>query len=258
MPWELLMGTLGDHALYFMERSLQTHVAASSDESNSTTFTAPLFVEQGTLNRRDAQLLIELMLMFQSENISLRGYLGCLLDAKQTHCERRIYYRINQFIFGLLGFLDVATTHDIWLPVDEDDACTIVKMYSNLLSPYPETPLVLSSIISRWVFCLLMNPKKRQPAFDKLMPNMFTTALGVLQKEIDKESEYAMREDNLDIVRLVTHDTLEQICVFHSNEPDAKVWDTLLKALFDSDLYGAMGRILTLIMRETGKSLSPL
>ncbi|KDN44031.1 hypothetical protein RSAG8_05763, partial [Rhizoctonia solani AG-8 WAC10335] len=59
-----------------------------------------------------------------------------------------------------------------------------------------------------------------------------------------------MPKDTLNIIRLVTHGTLEQICVFDSRKPTPEVWDALLEAIFDSGLYEIIGRILMLVTRE--------
>ncbi|CAE6377898.1 unnamed protein product [Rhizoctonia solani] len=194
------------------------------------------------------------------QDISLRCYLGCLIlpEAYQAPEERYIHDRINRHIFELSSNLDVSLTYDVWFPNDETDALTIVEMYRNLLGPYPDTPLILSCILMRWVYFSLRNPKVRRPAFDRLMPRVLPIALEILQKEFDKDLASPITGAIRETIRLVAHNAFQQIGMFITVQPrpTPAVREAIFEGLLQSDLYGVIGRLMMLITRESGKPLN--
>ncbi|CAE6464977.1 unnamed protein product [Rhizoctonia solani] len=190
------------------------------------------------------------------QDISLRCYLGCLKDTEQTDEERYVLHRINQFIVNLFDNQNVSImdTYEAWLAVDDRDARLVVNTYTNLTKPgYPKTPLRLDFIMLRWVFGLLRNPQTRRPALDELAPIVFKTALALLHGRIDGEAEELMDRQTRSLIRVFLHDILDQISAFDSSKPRREVRDIFWITLIDSDIFGAMGRILVMITRELDK-----
>ncbi|KAG8733549.1 hypothetical protein FRC11_005302 [Ceratobasidium sp. 423] len=266
-PGDLVMESLSNAALLYMELTLRDRIEASADPQLAL-FSGSLFIEDGLLSSRDAKFLIGLLWKSRSSIIPLRseellpGLTVLMLVLSQL---TSVHVPVQQLDPQWLRIQDISLRCYLACLVIPQGIETTKERY--ILQRINQHIFELFSNLEIWTtydvwFYVDENDArtvvKIRPGFDNLVPRVLPTSLGFLQKEIDKDLVNPIPEGTRETIRLITRAMFEMIGMFSASTPPPtiEVQDAILEALLQSDLYGIIGRIIMFITRETGRPLS--
>ncbi|EUC54157.1 transmembrane protein, putative [Rhizoctonia solani AG-3 Rhs1AP] len=186
----------------------------------------------------------------------------CYLGNSNTY-ERNILRQVSRWIHDRVsGGHDFIVKLD-YVPVDDDDACTVVKAYSDLLKPpiplslAPVMLLDVSMTMFRWISYMLRNPQPSRRALEKLAPIAAKAALERLWLEFDRERDGPMANNRRGFTRVYALDVLNNISAHYFATPDLQIREDMLRMLLGMEIYSLLGRVLALVTYESGVYIGP-
>ncbi|CAE6466987.1 unnamed protein product, partial [Rhizoctonia solani] len=173
--------------------------------------------------------------------------------------ERDILRQLSVYICNRVEDHDLVNDY---VPVDQEDSCTIAGAWIDLLTPpldlalAPVMLLDISIIIFRWIFCLTTNVDENKLVAEWLVPAIVQAGFERLRLEVDREWDGPMLAPRRGFTRNYAAGLL-----FHSAMLGEWVHSPIVKAkfvqiMFELDLHSLTGRVLLLVTRESVDSYS--